>query len=74
MFWCFYTGFRGILYQTNSKSNFEKCASEASAFMYSGKEFQILGPSDLRLFVPYVLVLALTTAILFGRLTHEEGK
>ena len=51
-----------------------KCASEASAFMCSGKEFQILGPSDLRLFVPYVLVLVLTTAILFGRLTDEEGK
>ena len=51
-----------------------KCASEASAFMRSGKEFQILGPSDLRLFVPYVLVLVFTTAILFGRLTDEEDK
>ena len=31
--------------------------------MYSGKEFQILGPSDLRLFVPYVFVFVLVTAM-----------
>ena len=51
-----------------------KCASEVSAFMCSGKELQILGPSDLRLFVPYVFVFILTTAILFGRLADEERK
>ena len=45
-----------------------------SAFMYSGKEFQIQGPSDLMLFVPYVLVFVLTAAILFGRLANEEHK
>ena len=42
--------------------------------MCSGKEFQILGPSDLRLFVPYVLVFVLTTAKLFGRVEDEERK
>ena len=51
-----------------------KCANEVSAFMCSGKEFQIRGPSDLSLFVPYVLVFVLTTAILFGRLVDEERK
>ena len=40
--------------------------------MCSGKEFQIRDPSDLRVFVPYVLVFVLTTAILFGRLAAEE--
>ena len=47
-------------------------------FLYNysetGKEFQIWGPSDLRLFFPYVLVFVFTTAILFGRLTNEERK
>ena len=42
--------------------------------MCSGKEFQIWGSSDLRLFVPYVFVFALTTAVLFGRLADEERK
>ena len=51
-----------------------KCANEVSAFMCSGKEFQIRGPSDLSLFVPYVLVFVLTTAILFGRLADEKRK
>ena len=40
--------------------------------MCSGKEFQIWGPSDLRLFVQYVFVFVLTTAILFGPLEDEE--
>ena len=52
----------------------QKCANEVSAFMCSGKEFQIRGPSDLSLFVPYVLVFVLTTAILFGRLADEKRK
>ena len=42
--------------------------------MYSGKEFQIWDPSDLRLFVPSVLVIVPRTAILFGRLGDEEPK
>ena len=50
------------------------CANEVSAFMCSGKEFQIWGSSDLRLFVPYVFVFALKTAVLFGRLADEERK
>ena len=48
-----------------------KCANEVSAFMCSGTEFQIRGPSDLRPFVPYVFVFVLKTAILFGRLGDE---
>ena len=52
----------------------QTCANEVSAFICSGKEFQIRGPSDLRLFVPYVFVFVLTTAILFGRLADEERK
>ena len=51
-----------------------KCSSEVSAFMCSGKEFQIRGPSDLRLFIPYVFVLVLTMVLLFGRLAEEECK
>ena len=51
-----------------------KCASEVSAFMCSGKEFQISDPSDLRLFVPYMFAFVLTKAMLFGRLVDEERK
>ena len=40
--------------------------------MCSVKEFQIWGPSDLRLFVPYVLLFVLTTDTLFGRQADEE--
>ena len=52
----------------------QKCAFEVSAFMCSGKEFQMWGPNDLRLFVPFVFVFVLTTAILFGHLADEECK
>ena len=51
-----------------------RCANEVSAFMCSGKEFQIQGLSDLRLFVSYVFVFVLTTVILFGRLADKECK
>ena len=51
-----------------------KMWSKVSAFMCSGKESQIWGPSDLRLFVPYVFVFVLTMAILFGCLVDEEHK
>ena len=52
----------------------QKYAREVSAFMCSGKEFQMWGSSALRLFVPYVLVFVFTTAKLFGRLADEERK
>ena len=52
----------------------QTCANEVSAFICSGKEFQIRGPSDLRLFVPYVFVFVLTTVILFGPHADEERR
>ena len=52
----------------------QTCANEVSAFICSGKEFQIRGPSDLRLFVPYVFVFVLTTAILFGPHADEKRR
>ena len=66
----------GILTQVTKPSinQSSKMWSEVSAFMCSGKEFQIWGPSDLRLFVPYVFVFVLTMAILFGHLVDEEPK
>ena len=51
-----------------------KCKNEVSAFICSGKEFQIWSPGGVKLFVPYVFVFVLTTAILFGRLADEKPK
>ena len=42
--------------------------------MSSGEEFHIWGPSDLRLFIPYMFVFVLTRAILFGCHADEEHK
>ena len=71
MFWHVYTGYRGILYQTKYQANFENVQMTFLLLCILVKNSR---PELTVIFVPYVFVFALKTAILFGRLEKKERK